>query len=147
MTKQCLSAALACTGARLASGTFLVSILLAGCWGCSTSDDKHPDALDLEIVAPVDGGTDLGPNVDIVVDNVSEGLEIDVPRPLFIPCPTSGDLRQSESKELEGGICESEGERCGNDGYCNCYFWCDCTEGIWVCDSICDDSCWEDTVP
>ena len=65
----------------------------------------------------------------------------------FVLCPTSGDLSQDEQKELEGKPCPVKDERCGNDGYCNCYWWCDCEDGIWVCDSICDDSCWGDTNP
>lgn len=62
-----------------------------------------------------------------------------------VPCPTSGDLRQNEQKAMQGKVCAAEDERCGNDGYCNCYFWCDCKDGVWACDSICDDSCWGDT--
>lgn len=80
-------------------------------------------------------------DVDLVSDLEDDGEDTEV---MPVACPVgSGELDKSQADEISGKPCDAT-VSCGGFDYCMCSAWCDCTQGYWVCDSVCDDSCLED---
>ncbi|MBM4354420.1 MAG: hypothetical protein FJ109_11600 [Deltaproteobacteria bacterium] len=93
--------------------------------------------------AATDGVLDASP--DIPVDIAGQEL-VDAAADGVVPCPADrGQLEQAEAEQMDGKTCDETVEHCGHFEYCDCTAWCDCVQGVWNCDWVCDNSCFGDT--
>lgn len=125
-------------------GPDILGIVLFSLFACGGSgNNAETDDTARQVGDTTTAPTDVA---DTIVADLIPALA-DVPGEMetvgYVSCPTSGELSQSQQKEIAGMPCTEDGAECGYSEYCACFFWCDCTDGIWVCDSLCDDSCLE----
>jgi len=128
---------------RIACAVLLIGVAAVSSAACSqreTSDEFLSDGRaidDADVLAPEAEFLDEVVMPDVAVDELDSEEE-------FVGCPVvRWKLEQSDAEKMNGKPCHTS-VKCGWFEPCMCTAWCDCLQGVWVCDSVCDDSCLDD---